>query len=236
MFRIAAALLLMATAVLADSKPAIPSLRWIEGAPNCTLARSDDGHVSYGISSGDFDITMSVDRQELEKVPRRAFPMIGVFVSVHYKGNGQFDVLQNQFSLEFLKHFQVIQTSLDPDAMLQQMQTYIDDVTDEIERHQLRKHPEQKEEKEKELQARLKDYTEMMDFISTRALRPTSLDRANSATSGWVFFSTKNRWIGRWRRPEQLILRMPVENLAVEFPFELPPKLGKLELRRRPGD
>jgi len=35
------------------------------------------------------------------------------------------------------------------------------------------------------------------------------------------------------RRPAQFILRLPVENVIVEFPFELPPKQGKIELRRR---
>jgi hypothetical protein len=73
----------------------------------------------------------------------------------------------------------------------------------------------------------------MMDFVSARALRPLTLDATNPSASGWLFFSTENRWIGAWHRPEQFVLRLPVENLIVEFPFQLPPKAAKVELRRR---
>jgi hypothetical protein len=213
--------------------PSATTIRWIEGAPNCTIQTRDDGHVYYGVSSGDFEVTLSVDRQELEMVPHRAMPMLGVFLSFRYKGRGQLEVQQNRFTLEFVKHFQVVQSSLDPSSMLQHLQQNIEDLTDEAERHQIPRHPDQKGKKEAELQSRLKDYTEMMDFISTRALRPGLLDSSNSSASGWVFFSTRNKWIGSWRKPEQLILRLPVENTIVEFPFELPPKQGKIELRRR---
>jgi len=219
--------------VFAADQSAPPTLRWTEGAPNCTVRAGDDGHTYYEISASDFDITLSVDRQELEKSPHRAMPMLGVLLTIHDKGSGQLEVQQNRFTLEFVKHFQVVQSSFDPDGMLQHLQANITDLTDEVERHQVAKHPDQKERKEAELQARLKDYTEMMDFVSTHALRPGMLDPSNSSVSGWVFFSTRNKWIGPWRRPEQFILRLPVENVIVEFPFELPPKQGKIELRRR---
>ena len=225
--------LLLCSSVFAADQSAPPTLRWTEGAPNCTVRAGDDGHTYYEISASDFDITLSVDRQELEKSPHRAMPMIGVLLTIHDKGSGQLEVQQNRFTLEFVKHFQVVQSSFDPDGMLQHLQANITDLTDEVERHQVAKHPDQKERKEAELQARLKDYTEMMDFVSTHALRPGMLDPSNSSVSGWVFFSTRNKWIGPWRRPEQFILRLPVENVIVEFPFELPPKQGKIELRRR---
>jgi hypothetical protein len=225
--------LLLCSSVFAADQSAPPTLRWTEGAPNCTVRAGDDGHTYYEISASDFDITLSVDRQELEKSPHRAIPMLGVLLTIHDKGSGQLEVQQNRFTLEFVKHFQVVQSSFDPDGMLQHLQANITDLTDEVERHQVAKHPDQKERKEAELQARLKDYTEMMDFVSTHALRPGMLDPSNSSVSGWVFFSTRNKWIGPWRRPEQFILRLPVENVIVEFPFELPPKQGKIELRRR---
>jgi hypothetical protein len=225
--------LLLCSSVFAADQSAPPTLRWTEGAPNCTVRAGDDGHTYYEISASDFDITLSVDRQELEKSPHRAMPMLGVLLTIHDKGSGQLEVQQNRFTLEFVKHFQVVQSSFDPDGMLQHLQANITDLTDEVERHQVAKHPDQKERKEAELQARLKDYTEMMDFVSTHALRPGMLDPSNSSVSGWVFFSTRNKWIGPWRRPEQFILRLPVENVIVEFPFELPPKQGKIELRRR---
>jgi len=226
------ALLLLPVAYAAD-KPSVPVLQFAEGSPGCTVRLAEDGHVYYGMSSGDYEITLGLDRQELEKVQHRVLPMLGVLISFKYKGGKTFDVQQNRFTLEFVKHFQVVQSSLDPDAMLQSLQTNIDDLTDEVERHQLKHHPDEKEQAEGQLQARLKDYTEMMDFVSTQALRPSTLDPANTSAHGWVFFSTKNHWIGGWRRPEQLVLRLPVEDVIVEFPFQLPPQQGKVELRKR---
>jgi hypothetical protein len=220
----------------AGDKPSVPTLRWTAGTANCSFREGDDGRTYYGLTSGDFEVMLAVDRQELEKIPHRARPMLGVFLTLQYKGHEQFEVQQNRFTLEFMKHFQVVQTSLDPDDLLKTLQENVDDLTDEVERHQVKKHPEQKEKKETELQARLKDYTEMMDFISTRALRSTTLDGSNSSASGWVFFSVKNKFIGPWRRPEHFVLRLPVENLVVEFPFPLPPEPGKVILRHRPDD
>jgi len=211
-------------------------LRWTAGTANCTFREGDDGRTYYGVASGDYEITLAVDWQELEKIPHRARQMFGVFLSFQYKGNGQFAVQQNRYTLEFTKHFQIVQTSLDPDDTLKKLQENVDDLTDEVERHQVKKHPEQKQQLETELQERLKDYTELMDFISTRGLRPITLDSSNSSASGWVFFGIKNKFIGPWRRPEQFVLRLPVENLILEFPFSLPPEPGKVMLRRRPEE
>ena len=226
-------LLLNAPALPGTQQP-LPALRWADGAPGCTLRRAEDGHTYYSVSTVDFQLTLAVDNQELEKVRHRSIPMIGVLLSFNSKGTGAVSVVPSLSTLEFEKHFQVVQRALDPDTMLKQLQQDIDDLTDEVTRHQIKKHPEQKDAKEAELQQQLKDYTEMMDFISTHALRGATLDTANSSVSGWVFFSTKNRWIGPWRRPEQLVLRIPVNNALIEFPFELPPKGGKVQLRSRP--
>jgi hypothetical protein len=228
--------LLLSSGSFAGNPPATPTLRWTAGTANCTFRDGDDGRTYYGVASGDFEVTLAVDRQELEKIPHRARPMLSVFLSFQYKGQQQFEVQQNRFTLEFAKHFQVVQSSLDPDDMLKHLQENVGDLTDEVERHQIKKHRDQKDQMETELQARLKDYTEMMDFISTRALRPMTLDGSNSSASGWVFFSIKNKWIGPWRRPEQFVLRLPVENLVVEIPFKLPPEQGKVVLRQRPED
>jgi hypothetical protein len=116
---------------------------------------------------------------------------------------------------------------------VQRLQEDVDSLTDQVERHEVRKHPEQKEQKEAELQARLKDYTEMMDFVSTQSLPYATLSPAKPAISGWVFFSVKDRWIGPWHKPEQFILRLPVGTFMVEFPFSLPPQGGGVELRHR---
>jgi hypothetical protein len=212
------------------------TLRWAAGAPNCTLRVSDDGHVYYGLTHGNFALTLGIDRQELEKIQHRAIPVIGVFFSARYSGSGTLDIPQARFALEFVRHRRVVQPALEPGQLLRDLQNMMDAVTDEIERHQISKHPDEKESKEKELQVRLRDYTEMMDFISTRALQSSTLDGAHPSSAGWVFFSTKNPWIGSWHRPEKFVLRMPIENLTVEFPFELPPKAGPVALRRRAAD
>lgn len=225
--------LLLSSVAYATDKPSLPVLRFAEGSPNCTVRVADDGHVYYGISAGDYEVTLGIDRQELEKVQHRVVPMLGVLLTFKYKGDKKFEVQQNRFTIEFVKHFQVVQSSLDPDTMLQNLQQHIDDYTDEVERHQVKHHPDEKGKAEGNLQAHLKDYTEMMDFVSTHALRPGTLDSGNSSAAGWVFFSTKNHWIGGWRRPEQFILRLPIENVIVEFPFQLPPQQGKVELRTR---
>ena len=169
-------------------------------------------------------------------MPHRATPMLTVFLAFSYKGAGQFEIHQRRFALEFAKHRQVMKTSLEPSDIVQHLQEDVDNLTDQVERHDVRKHPEQKEQKEAELQARLKDYTEMMDFVSTQSLRHAVLSPAKPAVSGWVFFSVKDRWIGPWQKPEQFILRLPVGNLLVEFPFSLPPQGGGLELRHRSAE
>lgn len=224
---------LLSAAAAAGDKPAIPALRWTQGATGCTFQEDQAGRYHYGLSYGDYDITLALDGHELEKIPHRATPMLGVFISFHYHGSQQLEVQQNRFTLEFVKHFQLVQSSLDPDDLLKQLQQNVEDLTDEVERHQIKKHPELKQQKEAELQARLKDYAEMMDFISTRTLRPAVLDASNSSAGGWVFFGIRNKRIGPWHKPEQFILRLPVENLIVEFPFTLPPEDGKVELRQR---
>lgn len=226
-------IVLLCAPAFSGTPQSLSAVRWTDGGPGCTLRRAEDGHTYYSLSTAAFQLTLAVDNQELEKVRHRMIPMIGVLLSIEYKAGDPIPVIPGQSTLEFSKHFQVVQRALDPDTMLKQLQQNIDDLTDEVTRHQIKRHPEQKSTKEAELQQRLKDYTEMMDFISTHALRDGTLDASNSSTSGWVFFDTKNRWIGPWRRPEHFVLRIPVNNAVIEFPFELPPKGGKVELRPR---
>lgn len=218
----------------AANRSSFPALRWTAGAPNCTLRNADDGRTYYGLSYADFEVTLAVDRQELEKIPHRAIPMLSVLLTFQYRGHGQLQIQQDQVTLEFVKHFQVKKSAQDPDEMLDHLQDDVDSLTDQVERHDVRKHPEQKQQRESELQARLKDYTEMMDFVSTRALRPAILNPSNSTVTGWVFFGIKDRWIGPWRKPDQFILRLPLENLILEFPFSLPPSNTDIEFRHRP--
>lgn len=226
-------IVLLGSFLLAEGQPPPAVVRWTEGNPNCTVRQGDDGRTYYQLSSPTYDIALAVDPKELEKIPHRATPMLTVSLTFTYKGGGQFEIHQRRFALEFSKHRQVVKTPLDPNEIVQQLQEDVDGLTDQVERREVRNHPEQKQQKEAELQARLKDYTEMMDFVSTQALRYAILSPAKPSVGGWVFFSVKDRWIGPWRKPEQFILRLPVANLIVEFPFSLPPQRGGIELRRR---
>ncbi len=227
------ATVLLSSFLRAESQASVPVVRWTENTPNCSVRQGDDGRTYYKLSSPTFDVTLAVDPKELEKIPHRATPMLTVFLTFNYKGTGQFEIHQRRFALEFSKHRQVVKTSLDPTEIVQRLQEDVDGLTDQVERHEVRKHPEQKEQKEAELQARLKDYTEMMDFVSTQSLHYAVLSPAKPAISGWLFVSIKDRWIGPWHKPEEFILRLPVGNLIVEFPFSLPPRGGGVELRRR---
>ena len=74
--------------------------------------------------------------------------MLTVFLTFTYKGKGQFEIHQRRFTLEFSKHHQVLKTSLEPNEIVQRLQEDVDGLTDQVERHEVRKHPEQKEQKE----------------------------------------------------------------------------------------
>jgi hypothetical protein len=217
----------------AENQPSLPVVRWAENTSNCSIRHGDDGRTYYELSSPTFEIILAVDPKELEKIRHRATPLLTVFLNFTYKGKGEFEIHQRRFALEFSKHLQVLKMSLEPNDIVQRLQEDVENLTDQVERHEVRKHPEQKEQKEAELQARLKDYTEMMDFVSTQSLRYAVLSPSKLAISGWVFFSVKDRWIGPWQKPEQFILRLPVGKVIVEFPFSLPPQGGAVELRRR---
>jgi hypothetical protein len=160
--------------------------------------------------------------------------MLGVLLTFRYEGDGALEIQPDHFSLEYTKHHEITKRALDPNVIIRSLQQDVEDLSDQVERHDLRKHPEQKQEKEAELQARLKDYTELTDFVSTNCLHAAVLTRNASAT-GWVFFPVKDRWIGPWRRPEKFVLRLPTATQVIEFPFSLPPEEGHVELKHRTG-
>ena len=215
-----------------QEKAKIPAVRWDETHPGCTFSRGDDGKYRYGLWSGDMVVTLAVDAQELEKVHRRHEPFFAVLLTIRYRGQGSVDVSTNNISLEFLKHFRVIQTSLDPDDFSAKVQRDSDALNDQI-AHEVEKHPEQKEQKEAYMRAFLKDSTELTEFVGNNSLRTTTLTPGNPETSGWVLFSTESKWINGWKKQEEFVLRIPLEGKMFEFPFKLPPKPGEVILRKR---
>jgi hypothetical protein len=215
-----------------NDKAKIPAVRWDEQHPGCTFSRSDDGKYRYGLWYEDVGITLAVDSQELEKVHRRHEPFFGVLLDVRYRGQGSLDLGVESISLEFVKHFQVVQTSLDPDSFSEKVQNDADELDHQTAR-EVEKHPEKKEEKEAYVRAFLKDSAELQEFVGKNSLRPTRLGPGNPETSGWVLFSTNSKWISGWKKQEEFILRVPLDGKIFEFPFKLPPKPGEVMLRRR---
>lgn len=215
-----------------NDKSKIPAVRWDEETPGCTFSHSDDGRFHYGLWSGDTGITLAIDSQELEKVHRRHEPFFAALLTVHYRGSGELNFSAEGISLEFVKHFQVIQTAVDPDAFATKVQNDADDFDHESAR-EVQKHPEKKAEKEAAVRAFQKDSAELLEFVGKNSLRPASLSPGNPETSGWVLFSTDSKWISGWKKQEEFILRVPLEGKVFEFPFRLPPKPGEVMLRKR---
>ena len=213
-------------------KEKIPAVRWDEERPGCTFSRSDDGHFHYGLWYEDVGIIMSVDAQELEKVHHRPEPFFSVMLEVHYRGQGSLDLATENISLEFVKHFKVIQTALDPDDFVDKVQNDADQRDHETAR-EVERHPEKKEEKDAFVRALLKDSAELQEFVGKNSLRPTLLGPGNPEKSGWVLFSTQSKWISGWKKQEEFILRVPLGGKVFEFPFKLPPKPGEVMLRKR---
>jgi len=222
----------LAAAASAKDKNKVPALRWEEGRPGCTFAHGDDGKYRYGLWSDDVGIVMAVDAQELEKVHRRHQLFFALLLTVRYTGQGALDVATDNISLEFLKHFQVVQMALDPDDFSEKVQQDADILNDETAR-QVEKHPEEREKKEALVRAFLKDSAELQEFVGRNSLRPTRLSAGNNEASGWVLFSTDSKWIGHWKKQEEFILRVPMAGRVFEFPFRLPPKPGETILRKR---
>jgi hypothetical protein len=229
---IAAVSLLSPASASGRDKKQIPAVRWDETHPGCTFARSDDGKYRYGMWSDDVGIVMAVDSQELEKVHRRHEPFFAVLLTVRYRGQGSLDFATDNISLQFVKHFGAIQTSLDPDDFSNKVQNDADALNDQT-AHEVEKHPELKEQKEAYVRAFLKDSAELQEFVGKNSLHPTKLSAGSSEISGWVLFSTESKWIGKWKKQEEFVLRVPVAGKMFEFPFKLPPNPGETILRKR---
>jgi extradiol dioxygenase family protein len=216
-----------------NEKRKAPTVRWDEERPGCTFSRGDDGRYHYGLWYENVGINLAVDSQELEKVHRRHEAFFGVLLNFRYKGQGELDLGPGNISLEFVKHFGVVQTALDPNNFAQRVQNDADELNYQTAR-EVKKHPEQKEKKEAYLRAFLKDSAELQEFVGKNSLRPTQLSPSNPEITGWVMFRTSSKWISGWKKPEELILRVPLDEKIFEFPFKLPPKPGEVTLRRRP--
>jgi hypothetical protein len=214
------------------SSPQPIVVRWSENQPGCTFTREDDGKYRYGLWSGDLGVILAVDARELQIIRHRIQPIFGAVVTIRYRGKASLEAAPEEITLQFVKHFRLIEPALDPDAYSQKIQSDADEIDDET-RHMIAKHPAEKQEREARLQEYQKSVSELIEFLSTKSLRPARLDSADPEVSGWIFFDTQSKWLGGWKSQEDFILRVVLDGKRFEFPFKLPPEQGELILRKR---
>jgi hypothetical protein len=217
----------------ASAKPQPPAVRWNEQHPGCTFSRGDDGKYRYGLWSGDVGIILAVDAREVQIIQHRIEPIFGVLLTIRYRGSGGLDASPEGATLQFMKHFKVVEPALDPDDYAEKIQADADALDDET-RRAVAKHPEEKQVRDARLQEYQKSIDELIEFLGTKSLHAAHLDPAAPEVSGWVFFNTKSKWLGGWKAQEEFILRLPLDGKIFEFPFKLPPEKGELLLQKRP--
>ncbi|MFZ0480897.1 MAG: hypothetical protein WAL71_17290 [Terriglobales bacterium] len=225
-------LLLLALPSHAKKKPEIATVRWTAGAPGCTFERGDDGRYRWTMSDKNLDVTLLVDSQELTKSRRRFYNVFGIYTSVTYKGQGDFEYPAD-LRLNFLRHHEVTEGYMDPAELENRLQNDLDTLVFETER-QIKKNPAVKEQKTAYLQQYEKEGAEFIEFLTSQYLEPAKLNPGNAEAHGWVFFSTSNKWIGPWKEREDFILEVRMKDRAWQFPFSLPPSSDDLILRKPP--
>jgi hypothetical protein len=210
----------------------VPTVRWSEDRPGCTFSTTQDGKYQYGVWSGDIGIVLSVDAGEIQFLRHRIEPILLVHLMVRYRGASALEIRPDDITLQFMKHFKIMQPALDPDDYTQKIQADADALDDEA-RRAIARHPEEMAAREARLQEYKKEVNDLIEFLGKNGLRQVQLDHANAETVGWVFFNTANKWLGGWKAQEEFVLRMPLAGTIFEFPFKLPPKAGELLLRKR---
>ena len=222
--------LLLPTWGYGKKKPQLRTVRWTAGAPNCSFQRGDDGRYRWTMSDKDLDITLLVDSQELTKSRRRFYHVFGVYTTVTYKGQGNFE-FPADLRLDYVRHHAVIEGTLDPTDLQNRLQNDLDTVIFDTER-QIKKHPEVKEEKTAHLREYQKEAAEFIEFLTSQYIEAVKLNPGNPEVHGWAFFPTSNKWIGPWKQHEDFILAVWMKDRIWQFPFSLPPTEGDLILRK----
>lgn len=208
-----------------------PAVRWTAGLPGCEFQRGEDGRYRWRWVRDDLDMTLIVDSQELAKSRRRFYRPLSVFLSVNYTGAGKFD-FPADLRMQFVRHHNVTEGYLDPTELSTQLQNDLDTKVFDTER-EIKKHPEMTEEKTNMLRAYQREGAEFIEFVSTQSLEAKILTPGNPQAQGWVFFPTKNKWLGSWKEREDFILHVWMKDKVYQFPFSLPPADNELMLRKR---
>jgi hypothetical protein len=210
-----------------------PAIRWREGDPQCTLVKSADGLYHYSLAYETLTITVTLDGQELEKTRRTLNHVFRVLLTYRNNGTVPVEISPRNISLELVNHFGVRLMSLDPDDFAYQIQDDSDELVHQSER-ELKNHPERKSLIEAKLREHEKVVTEWLEYLSTKALQDLQLNTGQPEVTGMVFFSTKTKWKGDWKKEENFVLRVPAQKMVFEFPFTLPPRGEGPTLRERP--
>jgi hypothetical protein len=216
----------------AKDKTSLPTLIWAADQPGCSFTRGDDGKYRYDLRTDELEITIAVDSREVQEIRRRPVPVLGVFATFHYQGKQTTSINPDQLTLEFVLHSRIVQNALASGGLAARLQKDIEELTDQTE-HEVRKHPEKKDQLQATLRIHLQELTAMTEFVNAHSLRSVILTPAEPESSGWIFFDTTNKWIGSWKKQEEFLLRIAFKDRVFAFPFKLPPEPGDQILRRR---
>jgi hypothetical protein len=222
---------LLSTASFGSDKKQLPIVRWTAGAPGCTFERTDDGHFRWTMTGSDLSVNIMLDSQELKK--HRLYRLLGMYVAVIYSGKDKIE-FPADLRLDFIRHHDVLEGYEDPVQLSNTLQNDIDTKVFQTER-KIKKDPKTTEEKTALLREYEKDASEFIEFLSTQGLDPNTvmLTPGNPEAHGWVFFATKNKWIGPWKDREDFMLSVWMKDKIWQFPISLPPGEGDVTLRKQ---
>jgi hypothetical protein len=185
----------------------------------------------YSLTYETLKLTLAVDDNELKKTNRTAGHVFSVLVTLNNHGTEPAEIVPGDMKLELVEHHHQVMRAQTASELSHQIQDDSDELVYQSEKT-IKKHPEKKEA----LEARLKEHQELvlrwLEFISTQALRDVRVDSGRPEVTGWVFFSTRSKWLGSWKDREEFTLRIPLGKRIFEFPFVLPAE-GMPALRPR---
>ena len=218
----------------AKKKGEVPTLRWQEGAPGCSVDKGEaDRFYRYTIANNGVKISIALDPRELTQSQRRADHVMGVLLTVHNNiAAVPLAVKPADATLEFIQHYHWRFQAWEPGELAYRIQNKTDDLMHQTDKD-LEKRPEKVENNEERLREHQRLVSEMVEFLSTQGLHETTLDAVNPDVSGWVFFPSRGKWVGGWKKREEFVFRIPLGGWVVEFPFVLPPS-DRPVLKARP--
>ena len=220
-------------AVGKDQKPSDRTLRWDASNPECSVTAVGSMH-QYSITYETLKVTLAVDDNELKKTNRTAEHVFSLLVTLNNHGTQPAEIVVDAIKLQLVQHHHVVMRAEVPDILAHRIQDDTDELVYQSEKT-IKKHPEKKDE----IELRLKEHQQLvarwLEFLTTQALRDVKLDSGRPEVTGWVFFSTRTKWLGAWKEREEFVLRIPFGKRVFEFPFVLPIDSMPALRQRGPG-